>query len=302
MASDKPVISAIVCTTGNRKTLNATLRSLADQQGATDRYEVIVVDNSLGSNWVRQQVSLFGFRYLLEPTPGLSRARNAGVEASHGDIVAFIDDDAIANEKWLVSLLARFRATSAAAVGGPIRPIWPDSGSKPLPETLWAYLSILDLGTKAKRLSFPQHPFGCNMAFRKHVLCEVGGFPESLGRVGDRLIGGEETAVFWRLYRVNMEVWYEPDAYVYHLVDPERLSRDWLRRRAYEGGLSIGMLWRIERIGWPFFLRVCLGALARVIQFSIGWLLTRDNKGRVANSIKLADAIGRLVGLVRPME
>jgi glycosyltransferase involved in cell wall biosynthesis len=238
-------ISVVVCTHNRRALLEHAVRSLAGQDLAADQYEVIVVDNA-STDGTREavavlQASTTNLLYVYEPAPGLSNARNAGVRDAHGEIVAFLDDDAQAEPGWLTALVASFdgRPRRPLCAGGPVVPIWERLPPRWLPDFALASLSIVDYGQAARELDFPREWLaGCNMAFDRDFLLCSGGFDPRLGRKGDRLLGNEELAAFRAVVAAGGVIRYEPAAAVRHLVPASRVELGWFCRRMYAQGVS----------------------------------------------------------------
>ncbi|MHC4418402.1 MAG: FkbM family methyltransferase, partial [Planctomycetota bacterium] len=116
-------ISAVICTYRNPELLGSAIESLVNQTLHRDLFEIIVVDNNSGDSTKRVVERYPGVRYVLEEKLGLSQARNAGIGAACGDIIAFIDDDAEACRGWLAALLRVYDAVPEAwAVGGKVLP------------------------------------------------------------------------------------------------------------------------------------------------------------------------------------
>jgi glycosyltransferase involved in cell wall biosynthesis len=199
-------------------------------------YEVLVVDNNssddtaaVARKFTEQPSSIF--RYVFEPAQGLSFARNRGTKEARGEIVAFIDDDAIADPDWLAQLLTTYeREPRAACVGGKVvlqfppglLPDWYDS-------RLDGFLSARDLPYGPAR-SDRDFPHGVNISFRKACLLQVGSFYPLLGwggRVGKVRLPGEETEMCLRLMRAGHEVVFQPAARVLHIVPPQRLRKEY---------------------------------------------------------------------------
>ncbi len=148
------------------------------------------------------------------------------------EIVAFIDDDAVAEPGWAAALLNAFETfPNAAAIGGPVRPLWQSPRPAWLGDDMLGHLSIIDHGNRPRMLPSGQHLVGCNMAFRRKDLVEAGGFPRQLGRIGSELslLSNGDRGVFERL---RGAIAYTPDAVVHHRIDAARLSQSWFRRRA----------------------------------------------------------------------
>ncbi len=102
------------------------------------------------------------------------------METSTGDIIAFIDDDAVADENWLYEIVNSFESTdNAAVVGGPVKPVF--RGKKIKDELNWI-IGCTSNNPPTKR------PLGCNMAFDKSVFTTIGVFNENLGRVKEKLV------------------------------------------------------------------------------------------------------------------
>src|SRR5262249_15438285 len=169
-------------------------------------------------------------------TPGLSHARNIGTAHARAEVVAFMDDDAIAAPDWAAQILRAFEtfAGRAGVVGGRVLPRW--IGARPpwLGDNLLSYLSILDWGEQTRPLRPHEWLVGCNIAFDKQVLSSVGGFSRALGRVGAglALLSSEEVEVAEKIHRAGRVAVYCPDAVVHHVIDPSRLTRTWFRRRS----------------------------------------------------------------------
>lgn len=225
--------------------------SLQHQTIDAARFEVIVVDN--GSGTVAAELAglastLANLRVLHEPVMGLSHARNRGTQEACGEVVLFMDDDALAEPDLLAAHLRQFAAPHRpAATGGRIYLRWPVPRPAWVPPSLETFYSGLDLGDTTRRMFFPEYPYGANMAVRRDLLVDIGGFDVGLGRRGKNLISGEEKDLFLRVDRIGARVDYVADAVVHHCVLPERTRRAWLLRRSWAQGrsdISMGLIAR----------------------------------------------------------
>ena len=180
----------VICTRYRSKELRDCLNAIARLRRVPD--EVIVVDNSSGDRDTKAIAQEFGARYLLEPTTGLSRARNLGLSAASSDIVAYIDDDAQPQEDWLTILLRPFADPNVGVVTG---------GTSPSIE-----ISARQKGDVFYRLdsndphwleiaAFGGLGIGTNMALRKALCVGWKVFDERLGR-GSLLEAMEEHHAF----------------------------------------------------------------------------------------------------------
>ena len=176
---------------------------------------------------------------------GLSRARNSGVVNACGDVVAFIDDDAYADESWLEEMIQEFEKPDVVGVGGLIMPAWENSRPDWFPEELDWVIGCTYKGqvNEAKKI---RNPIGCNMAFRRDIFPKVGEFKEEVGRVGKKMLGKEETEFSIRVYNTipNVRIVYAPKAIVHHLVSDKRSKFSYLMNRAYYEGVSKAIMSR----------------------------------------------------------
>ncbi len=197
-----PRVSVVVCSYNGARTIANCLDGLARLDYPD--YEVIVVDD--GS---RDATAVIARRYapvlIQTPNRGLSHARNAGLAAATGEIVAYIDDDARPDPHWLRYLAATFMSTSHAGVGGPnIAP----PGDGPIAECVarapGGPVHVLLNDREA------EHIPGCNMAFRKSCLEAIGGFDPQFRTAGD------DVDVCWRLQERGWTLGFHPAALVWH--------------------------------------------------------------------------------------
>jgi glycosyltransferase involved in cell wall biosynthesis len=174
---------------------------------------------------------------------GLSNARNAGVEVAQGDVVAFIDDDATADENWLGNLVENFRDDNVAGAGGYAKAVWDDGRPVWFAEELdWAVGCSYRGGPRER--CYVRNPLGCNMAFRHHVFREIGLFRPGFGRFGRVLLGSEEAEFSIRLSSTmaSARMVYDPSAVVYHRVSKIRGSFRYLLRRSFYEGVSKALI------------------------------------------------------------
>lgn len=171
--------------------------------------------------------------------PGLSGARNTGVSACSSDIVAFMDDDAVADTGWLQALVEHFSEADVVACGGLVdaAPVGPRPAWWPLEFDWVVGCSYRGLPTSTATV---RNPIGASMAMRRSPVLDVGGFAEGIGRVGSRPVGCEETDLFIRLHQrwPEARVVYEPASRVRHTVPPARFSWRYFRSRCFAEGLS----------------------------------------------------------------
>ncbi len=233
-------LSAVICTHDRYDLLPAAIELLLRQDTAPGVVEIIVVDNSpdqsATAEFARRYAGAADLRYLAEAQAGLSNARNVGVAAARGGIVAFIDDDARASPNWASELIAAHSAYQGKAgiVGGRVIPRWQTPPPRWLGPELFGYLSLLDLGDERRELAAGETLVGCNLSFDRPALLAAGGFSTRLGRTGSgaTLLSNEELEAANRITRAGKLSIYAPHAVVEHIVQAERLTQDWFRRRA----------------------------------------------------------------------
>ena len=255
-------ISAIICTHNRDRYLGAAIDSLlnqelvpglgqgVDQESESDldlpHFEVLVIDNA-STDQTRQVVearlSHPCLKYVYEPTLGLSTARNRGFQESSGDIIAYLDDDAVAEPYWLRELLEAYAANEHLAVaGGRVTLLWPEGTVEPpawISEDMMSCLGAYDLGAEIVNIQEPGlTPRGLNYSLRRSFLEEIGGFDAQLGRVGKKLLSNEELVMTELALAKGWQVQYLPQALVAHNVAEERMQRDWFLRRSWWQGVS----------------------------------------------------------------
>ena len=242
--STSPTLSVVVCayTEDRWDDLSAAIASVRAQTrplgGAVD--EILLVVDHCPELAARSRAAFPDVRTVTNrERRGLSGARNTGVAAAHGDVVAFLDDDAAAEPGWSSRLLAGYRDPAVHGVGGLVRPRW-DTGRPSWfpPEFDWV------VGCCYRGMSRHRAPvrnfIGANMSFRRADLLAAGGFRTDLGRVGTRPLGGEETELCLRIAARHPDgvLLYEPAAAVHHHVPAARSTWSYFRARCYAEGLS----------------------------------------------------------------
>jgi O-antigen biosynthesis protein len=197
-----PRISVVVCTHNGSRTIGDTLRGLALLQYPD--YEVIVVDDGSTDN-TAELVRAFAVRLIRTANRGLSAARNTGMEAASGGIVAYIDDDAYPDPHWLQYLAWTYLTTSYAGVGGPnIAPAGDGKIAECVAHAPGGPVHVLLSAREA------EHIPGCNCSFRKECLQAVGGFDPVFRAAGD------DVDMCWRLLERGWKLGFHPAAMVWH--------------------------------------------------------------------------------------
>jgi GT2 family glycosyltransferase len=274
VAGIDPAISVVLCTRDRPDLLREALTSLLAMEYPS--FEVVVVDNAPSTEATADVVRAFAdprVRRVLEPLPGLSRARNAGVRAAAYDVVAFTDDDVMVDASWLHGLAAGFRrAPEVACVCG----IVPSGEIRSVSQAYfdrrvtWARscrpvvyaLSDPPAGDRLFPFRVGEYGTGANFAVRKPLAIALGGFDEALG-AGSPAGGGEDIDWFVRTLLADFRLVYEPSAIVWHR---HRADVDALEEQARGYGKGLGA-WLAKVLLQPrvarMFLRRAVWALVQ---------------------------------------
>jgi glycosyltransferase involved in cell wall biosynthesis len=235
-----PELSVVICTHDRYEALAGSVAQLVGCADFSDRCELLVVENTPPAR--RQAIALpprENVRHTLCETPGLSAARNHGIGAARGGIIAFLDDDALVEPGWCGAIIRRMREeTRLLALGGKVMPRYEGDALPPwYDERLAGYLSCIDWGATPRYLRAGEWVVGANMAFRRDAFAQYGLFDVNLGRRGTAsLLSNEETAL---LGRIGLDrVFYDPEIAVQHVIPVERLTARWFRRRVYWQAIS----------------------------------------------------------------
>lgn len=237
-----PVASVLVCTHNRGAILGTCLDHLLRQTLPRTAFEIVVVDNAStdGTAELCRAYADRGVRYLHDPVTGLSHARNTGWRAVATDLVAYLDDDALADAGWLEAAVQAYRTLRPApgAMGGPVRLIWPQPEPSWMNAVLRMPLGEVDWGAATRPLRPGEWIVGANCFYDRGLLERLGGFDESLGRKGLCLLSGEETLLHAKVERAGGTLLYVAGAGVGHVVAPERMRPRWFYRRYFWAGVS----------------------------------------------------------------
>lgn len=248
-------ISVIVCTFNRCESLEDTLRSLTAMEVPDGiDWDVLVVDNNSTDQTkatveaIASTCTAVPVRYVCERTPGLSHARNRGVNSTQSTYIAFTDDDVLVGKDWLANIVRAFETRRLDCVGGRVVPHW--LGPRPawLTDNLLYVLAMLDYGGAAFDFAGddPRILFGANFAFRRDLLVRMGMFNVSLGRKGG-FGAGEDKDVFDKLRAAGGRAAYDPAITVLHKVPPERMDKRYFRKWHYAAGKDRARISRPSR-------------------------------------------------------
>jgi glycosyltransferase involved in cell wall biosynthesis len=272
-------VTVVICSRERPDDLARAIESLKAQ--SCSGFRVLVVDNAPASDATAKVVA--GMRdgdlrldYVVEPTPGLSWARNCALRHVDTDVVAWIDDDEVADENWIVELVRALTSVpDAVGVSGSVVPAELET---------WAQWWFEQYGGHTKGRGFtgavfvgadadgqsPLYPLpafgaGANMAFRTHGLREIGGFDVALG-AGTPTGGGEDTLMFSQLLLSENTVVYHPAALTRHF---HRRDVEDLEKQMYGYGVGLTAFYTaLLRWNWRLVLPLIRLAPRAVIDMS----------------------------------
>lgn len=233
-------ISVIICAYTEKRwaDLLAAVRSIQKQRTAP--LEIIVVIDHNRRLWQRALQALPGVQVIEnKQQQGLSGARNSGIAVARGDIIAFMDEDAVAESTWLSYLAAAYQRPQVMGVGGAITATWETGRPAWFPQEFdWVvgctYQGMPTMPQAVRNL------IGCNMSFRRELFIAIGGFRLGMGRIGTKPVGCEETEFCIRAQQrwPDHLLLYQPLARVYHYVPTQRSTWRYFYARCYAEGLS----------------------------------------------------------------
>lgn len=233
-----PKISVIICTYNRDKFLPGALEALTKQSLSKNAFEILIINNnstdnteSISKNFIDNHKEL-NVKYFVEMQKGLSSARNRGIKEASSELISFIDDDAEVSTDYLKTAVEFFdNNPDVDAIGGKITPIF-ESGKEPewLSKYMWGLVTKADFGNNIRGYPGSKSPYGCNMAFRKKALIEVGMFNTDL------LFRSEDKYIFYQLKKHNKKFLYHPGFAVLHHIDDKRITYSSIMKISYEVG------------------------------------------------------------------
>lgn len=238
-------LSAVICAyTFDRWTnIAAAVSSLQRQSSAPAEIILVIDHNDVLFATARHHFAAYPAVRVLQNTAtrGLSGARNTGVAAAHGEVVAFLDDDAtVAHSDWAATVVDHFADPHVQVVGGSAVPAWSTGVADWLPPEFYWVIGCSFTG-QPSTVTTVRNVLGCNMAIRREVMTRIGDFDDAVGRGLGRLpMGNEETEICIRVKREidSARVLYDPSLVVRHEVTAERTTFGYFARRCYAEGLS----------------------------------------------------------------
>jgi glycosyltransferase involved in cell wall biosynthesis len=304
-----PELTVVICTRNRAEYLRKAIKSICDQDLSPGRFELLIVDNGSVDNTRSMIESEFNdvdnLKYIYEPIPGLSQARNTGLKHAKGKYVSYLDDDAVASPKWIRSMLETFSSVkpTPGCIGGKIdliwetaRPAWiSDKMTRPLGYVYWSDQPII--------LNDKQWIGGGNIAFPKEVLESLGGFTTNLGRKGNKLLANEEIILINKLKADGYICYYHPDVMIYHYVSPDRVNKRWFYKRYYWQGVSNAVMLDNEKrlsisARYAIILKNILGIMIKPIYLLLA-LFTVNNPNNFEKRCSVISRVGYIAGLLK---
>lgn len=242
------LVSVIIPTRNRARLLTGLIDAIASLNPVPFKWEVIVVDNASTDSTAevvakKIKTTPLTIRYLVEKKIGLHFGRHRGTQAALGKYLAYIDDDIVVSPSWIEAVY-RLEQRQAYAVTGPIIPRWVGTPPPWLLELLrkepqmGSYLSLLDLGPAPRPID-PLLVYGCNCWLPKQLVLDLKGFhPDSFPAELIHFRGDGETGLMKKFAAAGLKAYYDPAATVFHVIEPDRQTQEYLCRRAYYQGIS----------------------------------------------------------------
>jgi glucosyl-dolichyl phosphate glucuronosyltransferase len=254
-------ISVVICTYNRAKYITEAMQSLCNQLLSNKLFEVIIVNNNstdntkeVCENFIANN-NLNQFHFLNESKQGASFARNKGATLAKAPLLCFMDDDAIANENYLKNIVNFFEKNKAAdALGGRIIPRYIPEEPKWMSHYVSSLVGNFEYSKEITQFKQGKYPLESNMIVKTDDFRKINGFNEALpGVVGTLRIGGEGKDLFLKLQALGKKVFYSPDVQVEHIVEVEKLTREYMHRVA--SGIGRGEKVRTKKIGSFAYLK-----------------------------------------------
>lgn len=238
----EPGVTVIVCAYTHERwpDLIAAIDSLHAQTLKPEQIILVIDHNEALFSQAQARFAAQGVVVMENSEPrGLSGARNTGLKLNQSPIIAFMDEDAVAEPDWLARLVAAYDDPQVMGVGGAIVPHWADGRPGWFPPPFDWVVGCTYEGMPTGRAAV-RNLIGCNMSFRRELAEQNGGFRHGIGRIGTRPVGCEETEYCIRAHQRWPEgrFIYEPEARVRHTVPAKRATWAYFQSRCYAEGLS----------------------------------------------------------------
>ncbi len=198
-----PMVTVVICAYDAERTMRPCLESLRTLD--YPNYEVVIVDDGSRDRTAEIAMDFPEFRLIRQPNKGLSEARNVGMHAARGEIIAYTDSDCVVDPHWLALMVRAMVENQFDACGGP--------NYAPAEESRVAACVAASPGAPCHVLTAEdraEHLAGCNMLFRKSLLLKLGGFDPQFTAAGD------DVDICWRALDAGAVLGFCPAAFVWH--------------------------------------------------------------------------------------
>ncbi|GAC1424008.1 MAG: glycosyltransferase family 2 protein [Flavisolibacter sp.] len=238
--NQKIEISVIICSYNRALYITAALESLDAQTLGKEKFEVLVVDNNSTDDTgavilsFKEEHPALQLKYSTETIQGASFARNSGANKACGYLLCFMDDDAIAHPFFLEKIIDFFTAhPNASALGGKIIPKYIPSKPEWMSYFVSSMVGNFHYSKEMTIFKKGTYPLESNMTVKRDDFETIGGFNTNLpGVKGTFRVGGEGKDFFFRLQNLGKIIYYDPSIMVYHVVEVNKLTPEYLYRIA----------------------------------------------------------------------
>lgn len=256
-------LSVIICSYNRADYIIGAIDSLYHQTASKDLYEVIIVDNNSRDNTkdicltyisTHRDCSIY---YLEEKEQGASFARNTGSAMAKGELLTFMDDDAIAQNDFIEKIIRFFESHSGiAGLGGRIIAKYIPEVPKWMSHYVSSLVGNFNYAEKTTAFKNGKFPLESNTTVYKKDFDRVGGFTTALpGVKGTLRIGGEGKELLMKITSTGGLIYYDPSIIVHHIVEVKKLTREYLYRIA--SGIGRGERARTKAISrFSYFKKI----------------------------------------------
>jgi glucosyl-dolichyl phosphate glucuronosyltransferase len=230
-----------ICTYNRAPWLRQALAGMVQQDFPANEFEILVVDNNSRDDTQAVVASFANCRVtprsVVESRQGANFARNRALAEARGEIIVYADDDILVGPNWLKLLVAPFFDPSHSRIGavaGEVLPVFPDG----CPDWVAGFHGPQALRSDVGPIPPARVPMSANLAFRRSVLRELGGFDTSVTREGGALFSADENVIMRKLHGASYEAWFVPEASVQHQMPANRTTFRYVAKHAFGSGRS----------------------------------------------------------------